>query len=138
LEIIGILVCALTGLLVSPVSWSHHWVWVAPMLMVLAYLATGPVALPRPRLWRLVCWAGFAATCALFSGVLWVLRSAGTKPPVQGKVMTGGEQVIGDLYVLAGVLGLGVVACALVLSYRRDKSAVTAPRRPRADEQIPI
>jgi alpha-1,2-mannosyltransferase len=118
-EMIGILVCALTGLLVSPVSWSHHWVWAAPMLMVLVYLATGPVALPR--LWRLACWAGIAAIGGLLSGVLWILRSSGTNPPVQGRIMTGGEQVIGDLYVLAGVLALGVVAFVLVLSRRRDK-----------------
>ena len=26
----GWLVCALTGLLVSPISWDHHWVWIIP------------------------------------------------------------------------------------------------------------
>ena len=31
-ELSGVLLCALTGLLVSPVSWSHHWVYVAPAL----------------------------------------------------------------------------------------------------------
>ena len=34
------LVCiALFGLVVSPVSWSHHWVWVLPTLIVIAVLA---------------------------------------------------------------------------------------------------
>lgn len=34
------LVCiALFGLVVSPVSWSHHWVWVLPTLMVVTVLA---------------------------------------------------------------------------------------------------
>ncbi|WP_240634486.1 MULTISPECIES: glycosyltransferase 87 family protein [Streptomyces] len=28
--------CAVTALLVSPVSWSHHWVWCVPMVLVLA------------------------------------------------------------------------------------------------------
>lgn len=28
--------CALTALLVSPVSWSHHWVWCVPVLVVVA------------------------------------------------------------------------------------------------------
>jgi alpha-1,2-mannosyltransferase len=32
----GWLTCALTGLLVSPISWDHHWVWVVPVLVVLA------------------------------------------------------------------------------------------------------
>ncbi|MFE6027855.1 glycosyltransferase 87 family protein [Streptomyces niveus] len=35
LETWGILVTALTALLVSPVSWSHHWVWCLPLLAVL-------------------------------------------------------------------------------------------------------
>lgn len=35
LETWGILVTALTALLVSPVSWSHHWVWCVPLLAVL-------------------------------------------------------------------------------------------------------
>jgi alpha-1,2-mannosyltransferase len=26
----GLLTCALTGVLVSPISWDHHWVWVVP------------------------------------------------------------------------------------------------------------
>ncbi|GAA2678352.1 MULTISPECIES: glycosyltransferase 87 family protein [Actinosynnema] len=29
-EAAGILACAVTSLLVSPVSWPHHWVWVVP------------------------------------------------------------------------------------------------------------
>lgn len=32
----GILVCALTALLVSPVSWEHHWVWAVPLLLMIA------------------------------------------------------------------------------------------------------
>ena len=34
----AMLACALTGLLVSPLSWDHHWVWVAPGLALLAHL----------------------------------------------------------------------------------------------------
>ncbi|WP_070378830.1 glycosyltransferase 87 family protein [Rhodococcus sp. WMMA185] len=30
---------AILGLLVSPVSWSHHWVWVSPIVLVLGTLA---------------------------------------------------------------------------------------------------
>jgi alpha-1,2-mannosyltransferase len=29
-ELAGIALCGLTGLLVSPISWTHHWVWVLP------------------------------------------------------------------------------------------------------------
>jgi alpha-1,2-mannosyltransferase len=37
----AIVVVQLFGLLVSPVSWSHHWVWVVPALV---WLAHGPAA----------------------------------------------------------------------------------------------
>src|SRR6201996_6673554 len=39
----ALLVTALTGLLVSPVSWDHHWVWIA-----LAVAVTGHYALAAP------------------------------------------------------------------------------------------
>ncbi len=32
----GLMATALTGLLVSPISWDHHWVWIAPGLAVIA------------------------------------------------------------------------------------------------------
>lgn len=32
----AVLACAVTALLVSPVSWSHHWVWCVPMVLLLA------------------------------------------------------------------------------------------------------
>ncbi|MFI0241573.1 glycosyltransferase 87 family protein [Streptomyces sp. NPDC016845] len=31
----GVVLAALTGLLVSPISWSHHWVWCVPLLALL-------------------------------------------------------------------------------------------------------
>ncbi|MEU0008377.1 glycosyltransferase 87 family protein [Streptomyces sp. NPDC006314] len=39
----GILLTAFTTLLISPISWSHHWVWCVPLLAVL--LAEGRVLL---------------------------------------------------------------------------------------------
>ncbi len=35
-EVLGVLTCALTGLLVSPITWDHHWVWIVPAVAVLA------------------------------------------------------------------------------------------------------
>jgi alpha-1,2-mannosyltransferase len=29
-RMVALLTCALTGLLISPVSWDHHWVWIVP------------------------------------------------------------------------------------------------------------
>ncbi len=38
-RMLGILACALTGLLVSPISWDHHWVWIVPGVAVTAHYA---------------------------------------------------------------------------------------------------
>src|SRR5204862_3253956 len=53
----AMLACALTGLLVSPLSWDHHWVWVAPGIALLAHLG----AVARRRAVRTAWWA--AAAC---------------------------------------------------------------------------
>jgi alpha-1,2-mannosyltransferase len=51
-QVAGMLTCALTGLLVSPVSWEHHWVWVVPGVAVAAHYAVramaGRAGLPGP------------------------------------------------------------------------------------------
>jgi alpha-1,2-mannosyltransferase len=38
-QVVAILACALAGLLVSPISWDHHWVWIAPAVAVAAHYA---------------------------------------------------------------------------------------------------
>ncbi|MDH2427111.1 glycosyltransferase 87 family protein [Sphaerisporangium sp. TRM90804] len=38
-ELAGITACAIVGLLVSPVSWPHHWVWCVPLLVLWAQRA---------------------------------------------------------------------------------------------------
>ena len=38
-QVAGLLTAALTGLLVSPISWDHHWVWLAPGALVAAHYA---------------------------------------------------------------------------------------------------
>ncbi|WP_031005113.1 glycosyltransferase 87 family protein [Streptomyces sp. NRRL F-5727] len=48
---VAVVVTAVTALMVSPISWSHHWVWCVPLLILLydratrAWLTTGAVAL---------------------------------------------------------------------------------------------
>ncbi|MER5738937.1 glycosyltransferase 87 family protein [Streptomyces sp. NPDC002262] len=48
---VAVLVTAFTALMVSPISWSHHWVWCVPLLILLydratrAWPVTGAVAL---------------------------------------------------------------------------------------------
>jgi alpha-1,2-mannosyltransferase len=52
-QLAAVCVCALIGLLCSPVSWSHHWVWIIPLgVSVLTVLA------PRWRIPFGVLWFG--------------------------------------------------------------------------------
>jgi alpha-1,2-mannosyltransferase len=43
---LGIMTCAATGLIISPVSWAHHYVWVVPALVWLALGKDRPSAGP--------------------------------------------------------------------------------------------
>jgi alpha-1,2-mannosyltransferase len=36
---LGLLMAAMTGLLTSPISWDHHWVWIVPGVVVVAHYA---------------------------------------------------------------------------------------------------
>ena len=130
-EVIGILVCALTGLLISPVSWSHHWVWIAPMLVVLADLATRPSLAAAPRA-RRACWLGALAVVALFSGLLWTVSARAA----DGTAMSGFQQVVGDLYVLAGLAGLGVIAGLIALTQHTER--IEAPTTAQRTGEDPL
>ena len=101
----GVVCCAITGLLISPFSWTHHWVWAAPLLVGLAAAA-----------WRRrSAWYGLAAAAAaaVFSGRV----SLSWPGPVR--------LLAGDLYVLCGLAVLIGMAVALVREQAR-----TASRRP--------
>jgi alpha-1,2-mannosyltransferase len=116
-DMAGLMVCALTGLLVSPVSWSHHWVWVAPGLVVLTDLAINPRWRPASRRWHWALWAGLVTVVVIFAGVLWAVPS----PAVQGFVMTAPQQLIGDLYVLTGLIALVVIAVVMFRGRREER-----------------
>jgi alpha-1,2-mannosyltransferase len=64
----GIVVVQLFGLLLSPISWTHHWVWLLPLMI---WLLHGPL---RERLGaRILGWGWLALTIV---GVPWLLSFA--------------------------------------------------------------
>jgi alpha-1,2-mannosyltransferase len=77
------------ALLVSPTSWSHHWVWIAPTLLVAAVSACRA----RSRLWTVV-------TCVLT--VIFVVAPHRYLPHADGRELTWStwQQVIGSSYVI--------------------------------------
>ncbi len=117
-ELAGIVICALTGLEISPVSWSHNCVWIAPAL-VLALHGTLRVRAAASRWRRRAAWTGVLALLGVFfSQLIWVVpRSA-----VQGRGLPGLWLLPGDLYPLAGLAALGVAAI-MVIRERPDERA---------------
>ncbi len=64
----AIVIVQLFGLLLSPISWTHHWVWLIPLMI---WLLHGPL---RERLGaRLLGWGWLALTSV---GVPWLLSFA--------------------------------------------------------------
>jgi len=99
----GFLAVQITGLLISPISWSHHWVWVLPLLL---WCLFGP----RQRtIWvRVLAIAWVVATCSYVVSLLIAqqyLDQPASRP--------GWQSALGTVYPLLGVLTLvllGVLA----------------------------
>ena len=66
----AIVATSLVGLLLSPISWSHHWVWVVPLGAVLYSESTRGSELTRP-VRRCGTLLAIGWTAALVLGVIW-------------------------------------------------------------------
>ena len=136
-RLLGVAACGLTGVLVSPISWDHHWVWVlmaAPVFLYYGLLA---------RSWtRWACFAGGAVVLAIFGSwatSLWGERSvlAGWDRGVIWAAPSGKNRelswhswqlIVGNAYVLTGLALLGLlIATALRITVRSDPAAAAAP-----------
>ena len=103
----GTVCCAITGLLISPLSWTHHWVWAVPLLVWLTAAA-----------WRrrsVAIGLAAAAGVAVFFGLIPI--------PGPGHPLIGGAMVTGDLYVLYGLAILAGIALALAIQARSAAAA---------------
>jgi alpha-1,2-mannosyltransferase len=78
----GFALCAVTGLLVSPISWSHHWVLAVPALLVAVVAAVRRMRVPGARLGGL---AGLLAVVVIavvgWAGLIWGSRWAAATMP---------------------------------------------------------
>ena len=134
-ELLGVTAAAVTGLLISPVSWTHHWVWVVPLL--------GLVAVPR---WSIGLRAALGSAIVILFG-WWPLRirsdgvtdsTAPLRPSGWLRIAphdlgrelhwTGWQLVYGNYYVLSGlaflILGVFLVHRQVVLSRGREEGAL--------------
>jgi alpha-1,2-mannosyltransferase len=131
----GWLTCALTGLLVSPISWDHHWVWIVPVLVLFADAAVRSQGAKRRA------WAALTVVVAALYGAwphYWTGPSALVPQGLLGffigphpdhlKYHLYGLQVISwNLYVFAGLalFSLAVVG-AIRTGVLRRRPASTA------------
>ncbi|GAA0593460.1 glycosyltransferase 87 family protein [Kutzneria viridogrisea] len=100
----ALLVAAAVALLCSPVSWSHHWVWVLPALMIGWYRGGNR-------------WALGLVTAVFLIGPQWML------PTFYGREFAWSwwQHLLGDSFVL---VGLGFIAWAAT----RPRSTPDSPR----------
>lgn len=123
-EIHGILLCALTGLLVSPVSWSHHWVWIAPALAVAVDYS---LRCHRTRPWLLSGTIVLLSAAWIFhvvpgerllpEGLLWFAPHEGDRE----LHWTLAQTVIGNVYVVGGLAVLASTALLGQIAHRRQR-----------------
>ncbi len=68
----ALLATALTGLLISPISWDHHWVWIAPGVAVAGHYAIAQrrAARSAAQRWR-ARWLGALAIFMIFVYGAW-------------------------------------------------------------------
>ncbi len=119
----GWVTCAVTGVLISPISWDNHWVWIVPALAVLADAAVRARGAPRWAYWALAAAlvAVFADWPSHWTGPLAFVPHglvgfyAGRHPMTQIFHLQGIQLVGWNLFVLAG---LAVFACLIVAAGR--------------------
>jgi hypothetical protein len=100
--------CAVTALLISPVSWSHHWVWCVPVVLLL-----GSEALRRrDPLWR----AGAGLVAVLFcSYVLWLVPHGSGRAELR---QNAAQMVMSALYPITGLAFLALAGFQAVRALR--------------------
>ena len=138
----AMLACALTGLLVSPLSWDHHWVWVAPGIALLAHLGATARGLVRAAWWAaaavlfgvFACWPQFWAPSQSGltpAGLVWygpaTYFATGSKPWYHEFHWHGLQLLAGNSFVLAGLACLAALAVAAIFGLARGRQREPGP-----------
>nr|WP_255507187.1 mannosyltransferase [Mycolicibacterium sp. 018/SC-01/001] len=104
----GIVIVSLFGLLLSPISWTHHWVWLIPLMIWLlhgplraelgarilgwGWLVLTLIGVPwllsfaQPTIWEIsrpwyLAWAGLIYIVATLATLGWIASAAGRRSP---------------------------------------------------------
>jgi len=122
---LGILVCATTGMVVSPITWEHHLVWAIPVLLWLACAPDRPAGGP--------VWAA-AAALVLWRAPLRHVPSGGTRELHEH----GWTLVAADSsFVLLVAFLAGVTLLLVVRRSRGGGTTVTGVAPPASSAAVP-
>lgn len=121
-EAAGFSLCAITGLLVSPISWTHHWVIAIPALLLAVVMTWHNGTLRRPAT---LAWLTVLAAVAAVGWTGVVRRVPRHVGPL--------HFIFGNGYVLIGLATLAIAAWPLAsaqhASHARRVSAAEQPDR---------
>ncbi|WP_461036701.1 glycosyltransferase 87 family protein [Streptomyces mayteni] len=100
--------CGVTALLVCPISWSHHWVWAVPMVLLL----TAEAARSRNPRWL----AATVATGLLFFtyALWWVPHFESDRPELRQSV---GQMLLSGIYPAIGLAFLALAATVVTRAW---------------------
>ena len=125
----------ITSVLVSPISWDHHWVWVVALLAMLGSLA---MSARRSRSWIFV--ALLLVTLGVYGSWPWnysgpnayvpkrgLLGWFTTNPQTQVTDLHGWQLLSWNLYIAGGAVVFLAMAAAAVVIWRREHSAQPQP-----------
>ena len=116
----SLLVVQLFGLLISPISWTHHWIWLVPLMI---WLLNGPWRM-RPGA-RVLGWGWLALTLV---GVPWLLSFA--QPTIWQIGRPWYLAWSGLVYIVATLATLGwIAATGAPRGFRQSPEPIAHPDR---------
>ena len=137
-RMLGLAACALTGLLISPISWDHHWVWIVLAAPVLLHYALRAHGLAR---WA---WLGLAGLVPALFGA-WPVWLWGETPQPLGWPLGliwappcgdnreigwhGFQLIVGNTYLLTGLALFVLLLVVAVTTYRNSRAKDLGPPR---------
>jgi alpha-1,2-mannosyltransferase len=129
----GWVTCALTGLLISPISWDQHWIWMVPVLIIVI----DRVVRARDRLQAMVyagvavligvvfggwpsAWTGHLAFTVHYGMIGWFV---GWHPQDAIYHLQGLQLITWNIFIVAGLVMLAVAIAAAVRAWRSGEPA---------------
>lgn len=138
-QVHGWVLVGITSLLVSPISWDHHWVWIIPLITL---LAGESMASQTWRRWLFL--AGAVIVTAIFGAWPWDYSGPDAYVPQRGLVgwfvrpplsynvlqLQGWQLLTWNLFVVAGLIIFVILLVVAGISWRRAKAPVPPPPPP--------